>query len=498
MSGPAAARWFLPDLLKAASAAPAGVSIPELPVQDLTDDSREVGPGALFVAVRGPVEDGHRFVGQAAARGAAAVLVEEEQGVPAGVVQIRVDSTRKLLGPLAQAFWGDPSKRLRLVGVTGTNGKSTVTALIRHLLESAGYPCGLIGTVSYRAGGRQYPSGNTTPGAVRLGELLSEMVKAKQVAAALEVSSHALEQGRTDGIRWTCGVFTNLNPEHLDYHRTLAAYRKVKLKLFEALPAGASAVINADDPSSRAFGQATKASVLTFGLNQRADFMALKWTVSWEGTACELKTPEGEFSLQTPLAGRHNVENLLAALAAVTSLKIPLSEILPAVRTFTGVPGRLERVDSGEGLPVWVDYAHTEVALRSVLTALKEMTRRKILVVFGCGGDRDRSKRPRMGEVAAALADRVIVTSDNPRSEDPGAIAQEIAEGLKAGPAPFEVVLDRREAIRLALTAVEEEWVVLIAGKGHEREQLVGPRRIPFDDREVVRQLLGLKTAAAR
>ncbi len=500
-------KWLLPDLLKAAGIPLPRPPLPDLPIERVTDDSREVGPKTLFVAMKGPQSDGHRFLDEAIRRGACAALTEEKMGPcaqaaanPSGqeAVVIRVASTRAVLGPLVQAFWDRPSRRLRLVGVTGTNGKTTVTWLIHHLLTAAGYPCGWIGTISYRVGQRVYPSENTTPGAVRLGELLDEMVRNRQTACAIEVSSHALDQRRTEGLHWSCAVFTNLNPEHLDYHKNLGNYLQAKLKLFQALRPGAFAVINRDDPAWESFCRASRAPVLTYGLKTAADLTASNLQLTLEGSSFELQSPQGRFSVRTPLVGGHNVENLLASLAAVMGLTIPLREVLPGAESFSGVPGRLERVDPGDGLPVFVDYAHTDYALRRVLETLRCLTRRKILVVFGCGGDRDRTKRPRMGQVAAGLSDRVVVTSDNPRSEDPAAIAQEITAGMKGSSTPFELVLDREEAIHLALQVPEEEWLVLIAGKGHEREQIVGNRRIPLDDREVALRFLRGRERVAR
>lgn len=481
----------LPELLAAAGVA-MDRSVPDLPIREVTDDSRAVKKDALFVAVQGTHLDGHRFVAQAIERGAAAVVVEQEVPVPDPVVKIQVPSTRAVLGPLVHAFLGRPSEQLHVVGVTGTNGKTTVAWLAQHLLQTAGIPTGLIGTVCHRVGTDDRPSRNTTPGASELSGMLRQMADSGMKACAMEVSSHALDQHRTDGIRFRCAVFTQFSPEHLDYHRTIEEYLRAKLRLFEALGYQARAVINRDDPVWEKIRRCCKGPVLTFALKEKADLTATEIRCSLEGTACTLQTPEGSFGIAWKPIGRHNLKNLLAALGAVMSCGVPLRKAMTGISTFAGVPGRLERVEGESSFPVLVDYAHTDGALAEVLKQLKAVTTRRIVTVFGCGGDRDRTKRPRMGQVAAELSDRVIITSDNPRSEDPAAIAQEVAAGIRklSRPAPWEIVLDRREAIRLALESADGKELVLIAGKGHETGQIVGDRVIPFDDRAVVKELL--------
>ncbi len=481
--------WRLPDLIQASGLSIDG-TVPDCPIRQVTDDSRDVRPDALFVAVKGSRVNGHRFLDDAIARGARVVLIEEGCTVPPSVVKIRVKATRPILGPLAHTFLGSPSKELRLVGVTGTNGKTTVAWLIQHLLEAAHMSCGLVGTVCHRVGQVERPSGNTTPGVVTLQGLLSEMVENGTKACAMEVSSHALDQYRTEGLEWAVGVFTNLSPEHLDYHGTLERYLQAKLRLFQALSSTATAVINRDDPAWRRIQKSTKASVLTYSLRENADLVATDVRTTLQGTECRLITPEGIFPVSWSLIGLHNLENLLAAVGALMGLGVPVRQFLGGVETFAGVPGRLERIDMGQPFSVFVDYAHTDGALQRVLEQLRRVTDRRILVVFGCGGDRDRTKRPRMGQVASTLADRVIITSDNPRSEDPRAIAEEVASGIREGSSPWEIILDRKEAIRRALVSADENWVVLIAGKGHERGQIFGNEVVPFDDLAVVRECL--------
>ena len=309
-------------------------------------------------------------------------------------------------------------------------------------------------------------------------------------ACAMEVSSHALDQHRTQGIHWASAVFTNASPEHLDYHDGFEDYLKAKLRLFESLEASAAAVINRDDPLWERFQKACRSRVIRYSLCSPADLTAENLELSMEGIRASLVTPEGRFPIASPLVGRHNLENILAALGATLSLGCSLRGILTALSSFSGVPGRLERIEAGQPFPVFVDYAHTDGALQPVLENLRAVSRRRILLVFGCGGNRDQTKRRRMGQVAGRLADRVIVTSDNPRFEDPEAIAQQVAEGLQGTSIPWEIILDRREAIRTALEAATPEWLVLIAGKGHESVQIFGNQTVSFDDQAVVRELL--------
>ena len=481
--------WKLRELLSAAGLA-VETSVPDLPVTQVTDDSRIVRKGALFVAIQGSAADGHAFADRAVEQGAAAVLVEREMTVPGPAVKIRVPSTRAALGPLAHLFWGSCSERLQVIGITGTKGKTTVAWLAQHILEKAGLPCGLIGTVCHNLGEGPTSSGNTTPGAVFLQQSLAKMEEKGLKACAMEVSSHALDQQRTDGIRWACGVFTNLAPEHLDYHPTMEDYLRAKVRLFEALPENACAVIHRDDPAWEEVRRATRARVLSYGLRAGVDLSAEGIRASLEGTEGEIRTPEASVLFKSRLIGLHNVENLLAAVGAAMAVGVPAGQAAEAAAAFSGVPGRLERIECGQPFPIFVDYAHTDGALRRVLEQLRSLTPHKILTVFGCGGDRDRTKRPWMGRAATALSDRVIVTSDNPRSEDPAAIAREILAGAEGMGAPVQVILDRREAIRSALESVDEKWLVLVAGKGHEGAQIFADRAVPFDDRAVVRELL--------
>ena len=489
--------WHLPQLLKE-SGITVGRSVPDLPVVHVTDDSRQVTKNTLFVAVKGSQEDGHRFLRQAVEQGACAVLVDRTCAFPENVVAIRVASTRSFLGPLVSTFFQFPSRRLKMVGITGTNGKTTTAYLTQYLLEQSGVPAGLMGTVVHRWRDKELSSGNTTPGAVFLQATLSKMFEEGIRACVMEVSSHALDQDRVAGMEWTCGVFTNFSSEHLDYHSTLERYLKAKLRLFQALGGCAIAVINRDDPQWARVRRSTQAAVLTYSTGREADLTAQEVRTSLEGTFYQMKTPQGIFLVHSPLSGRHNVENLLAAAGVLVGLKVPLRMALERLADFPGVPGRLERIEEGQSFPVFVDYAHTDGALEQVLTQLRGMTDKKILVVFGCGGDRDKTKRPRMGQVAAQFSDRIIITSDNPRSEDPEMIARQVAQGTQGTTTPCGIILDRREAIQVALESANEGWVVLIAGKGHETGQILQDRVIPFDDRSVARELLRDQAGALR
>lgn len=466
------------------SGIPSGVIL-----KGLTSDSRKVGPGYLFVAVKGPQRDGHQFVAQAIDRGACAVVAQGYQGPDLQVPLIDVPDSRKAIAALAHAWFEKPSSDLTMVGITGTNGKTTVSYLVQHLLQQAGFPCGLIGTIEYRMGSRPSPSHNTTPGPLELAALLDSMRGANLTACSIEVSSHALDQHRVDGIDFDVAVFMNLTPEHLDYHGTFENYRACKVLLFSGLSKEATAILNADDPSSDFIRQKTHSRILMFGIEREADVRLTAEQCGVDGSTATLTTPAGQVTLKTTLVGRHNLSNLAAAAAVATALEIPLETYVKAVADFPGVPGRLEPVVAGQPFPVYVDYAHTDDALDNVLKALTSISNRKIILVFGCGGDRDRTKRPRMGAVASRYARRIIVTSDNPRSESPEQIAQEVVEGI-APDASYAVVLDREQAIRQAMQEADAESLVLIAGKGHETVQIFRDTVVPFDDRVVARQAL--------
>jgi UDP-N-acetylmuramoyl-L-alanyl-D-glutamate--2,6-diaminopimelate ligase len=483
--------WRLHDLLRAAEIkVPAG--IPDPVITGLTDNSRKVSSGTLFVAVRGASHDGHQYLKQAAEQGAFAAVVEPGEKVPYGVSAIETPSTRRIIGPLAHAYYGFPSRQLKVIGVTGTKGKTTITWLAHDLLESVGVPAGLVGTICNKIGGKELPSNNTTPGAIELAELLARMAERGTRACVMEVSSHALDQDRTAGVEWHAGVFTNLDGEHLDYHGTMENYLRAKLKLMQALTSSATAIINNDDPVSDQAREAAAdaGAVWTYALKAPARFKLKRIESSLTGTRAEWETPHGNFSVRMPLIGSHNAENWMAAAAILLTLGIPLEASAKASEHFSGVPGRLERVDAGQPFPVFIDYAHTEGSLRRVLEELRALGKHKIITVFGCGGNRDKTKRPKMGKAAAELSDQVIITSDNPRREDPQQIASEIAQGITGSATPYKIILDRREAIQKAIESADDQSLVLIAGKGHERGQVFASTTLAFDDQQVAHDIL--------
>ncbi|MGE5280626.1 MAG: UDP-N-acetylmuramoyl-L-alanyl-D-glutamate--2,6-diaminopimelate ligase [Deltaproteobacteria bacterium] len=481
---------LLNDLLTSCGYQPVFGLVRGVRVRRITDDSRQVVPGSLFVAVKGEKEDGHRYCLKALKAGAAAVLVDRPvPGLKAAAV-VRVADTRRALGCLAAAFYGHPDRKLACVGVTGTNGKTTTAFLIRSVFAAAGRRCGLLGTIGYDAGAGLVPMKNTTPGVVELYGVLDGMVRAGCSHAVMEVSSHALEQGRLGGLAFRDAVFTNLTREHLDYHKTMARYFAAKKKLFnEHLAPGAWRVVNRDDAYGARLGRQGKGRLLTYGLSPRADVRARLRRQTWAGSHLDVVTPRGAMQVMTPLVGRHNVYNVLAALAVGVAEGLKNDVLRRGVHGCAAVPGRLERVENDRGIHVFVDYAHTDDALKNVLESLRRIPHNgSIITVFGCGGERDRGKRPRMGRAATRLSDYAVVTSDNPRSEDPEAIIREILGGVVG--TRWEVVVDRRRAIGRALARARRGDVVLIAGKGHEACQFIGNAVIPFDDRRTAREFL--------
>ena len=454
---------------------------PELEISGLAYSSQSVAPGTLFFCVPGFKSDGHDFAPDAVARGAAALVCQRPLGL--GVPEVIVDDVRAAMGPAAARFYGDPTAELDVVGITGTNGKTTTAFLVRHLLEAAGRRCGLLGTVKRVVAGREEEVERTTPEAIDLQATFRAMLDGGDTACAMEVSSHALELGRVAGIRFACRVFTNLTQDHLDFHETMEAYYAAKRRLFaDAGPA----VVNLDDEYGLRL--AGEIGATGFAIDREADYRALDVDFDLTGSRFRCRTPDGEVELASPLPGLFNVQNVLGAVAAVHSLGVPLDTIAAALPSFGRVPGRFEPVDEGQDFGVLVDYAHTPEALENVLRAARPVTAGRLHVVFGAGGDRDRGKRPLMGDAARRLADRVLVTSDNPRSEQPDAIIDEIMEG--AGP-DAERVTDRRTAIALAIESAEPGDVVVIAGKGHEQgQEFENGRKEPFDDVTVAREAL--------
>jgi UDP-N-acetylmuramoyl-L-alanyl-D-glutamate--2,6-diaminopimelate ligase len=470
----------LGDVIDAAPPAAA-----ELEISDLAYDNRSVVPGTLFFCVPGFSRDGHDYAPDAARRGALALVVERELEV--ALPQVRVGSVRAAMAPAAARFFEDPTAELQTIGVTGTNGKTTTAFLVRALLEAAGRPAGLLGTVKRVLGGIEHPVERTTPEAIDLQRDFRAMLAAGDRACVMEVSSHALELHRADAIHFAAAIFTNLTQDHLDFHHTMDAYFQAKRRLFtQAAPE--LCVLNLDDPYGARLAAELPGAV-TYALEHPdAHYRAEGLENGLQGSAFTVRTPEGELPLRSPLSGRFNVLNVLGALATVLELGVEREAAARAIADAGQVPGRLQRVDEGQEFAVLVDYAHTPDSLENVLRAARELCSGRLHVAFGCGGDRDRGKRPLMGEIATRLADRVIVTSDNPRSEDPEAIIAEILAG--AGPQAL-VQPDRRAAIAELLAGAGEGDVVVIAGKGHEQgQELAGGVKVPFDDVEVAREVL--------
>ena len=461
-------------------------------VQRVVTDSRLVREGDCFVAVRGTATDSHQYVASAVASGCSAVVCETAAAVPPEFPHAVLGETRVAVGPLAQAILGWPARKLKAIGVTGTNGKTTLTHLLRHILRCAGCKPALLGTITYDTLDAAADAATTTPGPIELADLTDRMVRSGATHLVMEVSSHALDQGRTSGMEFDVGVFTNLSGDHLDYHGTMADYLAAKRRLFESLGRDAHAVINRDDEHGEAMASATAARVLWYGLSAAADVYGKIEGIDTSGSRFELCYGGERAHVRTNLIGRHNVSNCLAAAATAVVLGIDVARIASALSDVAGVPGRLERVASDAPFEVLVDYAHTDDALGNVLSALQPIKKdRRLIVVFGCGGDRDRTKRPRMARVAEDMADLVIVTSDNPRTEQPGAIIDEILAGFtSAGRSAALVEPDRRAAIAAAIAAAETGDIVLIAGKGHENYQVIGAERVHFDDVETAEELL--------
>ncbi|MDR4493925.1 MAG: UDP-N-acetylmuramoyl-L-alanyl-D-glutamate--2,6-diaminopimelate ligase [Nitrospirales bacterium] len=482
-------------------------------VLDVTDDSRLVRPGSLFVAIKGEHVDGHRFVSQVQGQGAVGVVVEAlSANVPPAQGKstfpcITVPNSRKALGLLAARLHQTPSSHLTMIGVTGTNGKTTVTHLAKSLLEDNGYSVGLLGTVGYIFGSHRRVASHTTPGAVQLQAMLGEMVEEGADVAVMEVSSHALAMDRVAGCEFDIVVFTNLTQDHLDYHSTFEQYFLAKQRLFTEFVGNTQktrpkrAVINHDDPAAAELLKACRIPVWTFGIHQSGDIQAEHIQLSMNGTTFSVKTPCGLLHIHSQLVGEHNVSNMLAAIGIGLAMGLAPEVLERQLASVTNVPGRFERIQEGQPFTVVVDYAHTEDALARLLAAAKVIKQGRVITVFGCGGDRDPGKRPKMGSVAVRESDVVFLTSDNPRTENPDVILQQIEQGIRALPVqdrcPYEVIPDRAQAIKRAIEVAKPGDFVLIAGKGHEDYQIVGTEKIHFDDREVAREVIRQRMARA-
>ncbi|MEW6275382.1 MAG: UDP-N-acetylmuramoyl-L-alanyl-D-glutamate--2,6-diaminopimelate ligase [Bacillota bacterium] len=456
----------------------------EVPVRGIAYDSRKTAPGDVFVAIEGFQTDGHYYVDQAVANGAAALVVRKPVAVPASVPLVQVPDTRLALALISARFYGYPGRRLKLIGVTGTNGKTTTTYLLKAIFQHAGARVGLIGTIANWIGECKLPVQHTTPESLDLQKLLAEMVSAGVDTVVMEVSSHALALHRVAGCPFDTGVFTNITRDHLDFHKDMDDYLAAKKILFQM--AGKFAVINGDDPAAPELRRAARGKVITYGIRQAADVAAADVRVRPKGASFEVRTPWGAAPVNLKLTGYFNVYNALAALAAGAAAGLPLAAMVKALEEVAGVPGRFELVDRGQDFTVVVDYAHTPDGLENILRTARQLPHVRLITVFGCGGDRDRGKRPRMGEIAARLSDLVVVTSDNPRTEDPSRIIADIEEGVRRArrPGDYVVLPDRRRAIAYAVNAAARGDIVIIAGKGHEDYQIIGTEKFPFDDRE--------------
>lgn len=471
-----------------------------LEISGISIDSNKVKEGYLFAALRGEKTDGHRYIDSALRNGAVALLVEDapENGYP-GIAVIRAGDSRESLARAAANYYGHPTKELTLAGVTGTNGKTTVTYLLESVWKEEGRNPGVIGTIEYRYGGSKVEAPMTTPESLDLMRMFREMRDAGIDCAAMEVSSHAIDRKRVLECHFDAAVFTNLTQDHLDYHGTIENYFGAKKKLFTGLLRASGkkdkfSVINIDDPYGEEIAKDAPGTVITYSLRDTsAAVSAAGFRVSGEGIRARLGTPWGGVEINSPLFGEHNLSNILAASAAALSLGSSPAAVERAVSGFTAVPGRLERVDNPLGFQILVDYAHTPDALKNVLLAVRPLTDGRVILVFGCGGDRDRMKRPKMGHIGRELSDVLIVTSDNPRTEQPEEIINEIEQGVLSSGAPDKPYLripDRKEAIRKAIGMAAEKDTVVIAGKGHEDYQIIGTTKYPFDDRTAALEIL--------
>jgi UDP-N-acetylmuramoyl-L-alanyl-D-glutamate--2,6-diaminopimelate ligase len=483
----------------------------DAPVVAVTSDSREVARGSVFVALRGFKADGAAFARDAIARGAIAVVAELPAPAETPVPWLQVADARLALAALSAAFFGNPSNDLLLVGITGTNGKTTTSYLLASIFEAAGIRCGRIGTVGYHVADREVAATRTTPEAPELQRMLREMVTAGCGACVMEASSHALALRRVDYLHFSAVIFTNLTRDHLDFHRDMEDYFLAKRRLFELLPPGGVGVSNLDDRLGAAFA-AVAQRPLTYVIDTPADIRPGPLTFSLDGLAFEVRTPRGTLALRSPLVGRPNAYNILAAVAAAVALDVPFNAIQTGVATLTLVPGRFQIVsEAHDDVRVVVDYAHTDDALRNLLETARPLAAGRVITVFGCGGDRDRPKRSLMGAVASRLSDLVIITSDNPRTEDPEQIVEEIKRGIvmpadrvgpkgQAGPkgTPYLAIADRQAAIERAVQDARPGDLVLVAGKGHEKYQEVAGRVLPFDDVAVATSALARRRARSR
>lgn len=476
----------------------------ELEIRGVAHNSNNVKKNFLFVAIKGFQTDGHNFIDDAIEKGAITVAVEPHYNYKKNFIQyktkkipiLRTKNNRIFLSKISALFYDYPSLKLNVIGITGTNGKTTVSYLTEHILKSAGYNTGLIGTINYKINNRRYSALTTTPESLDLQQLLARMLDSNVKYVSMEVSSHSLKLHRVDDCHFKVAIFTNLSEDHFDFHKNYKDYFESKAKLFELLKdsrlKNRFGIVNIDDRWGRLLYRRfnNKIKLFTYGINEKADFSAYNISLSLSCTRFDIKHRNRTFSIQTPLIGKFNVYNVLVAFATSFLLRIPVKTIIDSIKRFKPPAGRMEIIKS-RGIYIGIDYAHTDDALKNVLSSVRNITEGRIITIFGCGGDRDRKKRPRMGRVAARLSDIVIVTSDNPRTEDPEKIIDEIEKGvLKIRSTNYYRIVDRKEAIKKGMQLATPGDFVLIAGKGHEDYQIIGTKKLPFSDREVVKEIL--------
>jgi UDP-N-acetylmuramoyl-L-alanyl-D-glutamate--2,6-diaminopimelate ligase len=471
----------------------------EFEIQGIAYSSQAVHQDYLFAALKGVKKDGYDFVQEAIEKGAAVILSERPVSSEFDLNWIEVKNARKSLALCSANFYLHPSRHLKVIGITGTKGKTTITYILESILKNSNLSPGVIGTISYRGPGLDMTAERTTPEAPDLQRMIKALVEQNASHCLMEVSSHSLELDRVTGIHFDVVAFTNLSGEHLDYHHTIERYFEAKKKLFLINQEKQIAVVNSDDRWGKRLAEELQSKTLTYGLNPRAMIRAEDYSLSEKGIEMVLRYPKGKINISSSLLGRPNVYNLLAAVAVALVLDVPEADISEGISSLRKVPGRFERVKNPLGLHIFVDYAHNDDALRNLLETARELASRKIILVFGAGGDRDKSKRPRMGKVAASLADHTIITSDNPRSEDPRTIISDIEQGMKSsGSTQYEIEVDRRKAIEHALAIAAPGDYVLVAGKGHEHYQILGDQVIPFNDIEIIQELLERQTGTGQ
>lgn len=478
----------------------------DVQVSAITVDSRNVSPGSLFVAIHGEKTDGHYFIEEAVQKGASGIVVEKEMkkketgGFPfPGVNRIKVANSKRALAQLASSYYSHPSRQLRLIGITGTNGKTTTSFLIHSIAEAGGVPTGLIGGIFCRIGSSTFPMTYTTPEPLALHGLFSKMVQSKLKAVVMEVSSHALALDRVFGCDFEIAIFTNFTQDHLDFHGNLENYFQSKMRLFHDSSREGKSVkilLNGDDPWSQRIQEQSSGLVQTYALDHPSDIGVKQVQLAWKGISAMVQTPQGEFPISSSLVGRHNLYNVLAAIGTGLTMGCSIQAVQEGIQKVTHVPGRFEKIDAGQDFGVVVDYAHTEDALFRLLSTAASLKKGRLITVFGCGGDRDRFKRPKMGAVVARWSDLVFLTSDNPRSEDPGDILGDIEKGFFQDRKKdyrmerYWILPDRQEAIEKAIGTARSGDLVVVAGKGHEDYQILGDRKIHFDDREIAREAI--------